>query len=186
MNTLGRRSDGQLGYGGQILWTMGRTALAAGAPPEVDARVAARDDAALEDLLRAQTTGAASRRRGGGADEYGMFDVGSPGGPIEMAEAWMALLSKYHGALLERIRLAAQFLQRSQSGEGNIDLLSTNFNSPPGTGFVVHNMATAAAIAKMYGEQLFRVLLSTLPPNGILPTRPGYFPAIYAALRIQS
>ena len=81
---------------------------------------------------------------------------------IETAAAsWIAPQSKHHGApeVLERIRLAAQFLERSQSAEGNIDLLSTNFNSPPDTGFVVHNVATAAAIAKMYGaEEMLRAL----------------------------
>ena len=59
--------------------------------------------------------------------------------------------------------MASQFLERSQSAEGNIDLLSTNFNSPPDTGFVVHNVATAAALAKMYAaEDILRALRSFL------------------------
>src|ERR1035437_5893610 len=67
----------------QILWTMGGAALAAGAPvtpPEMDARVVARNDAALENLLRAQITDAANARLGGVPDEYGMFHAGSAGG----------------------------------------------------------------------------------------------------------
>ena len=86
----------------------------------------------------------------------------SAGALIETAAAsWIASQSKHHGApeVLERIRHAAQFLERSQSAEGNIDLLSTNFNSPPDTGFVVHNVGTAAALAKMYGaDEMLRAL----------------------------
>jgi hypothetical protein len=149
----------------QILWTLGSAALAAGspaAPPEIDARVVARNDAALENLLRAQITVTANPRLGGVPDEYGMWHAGAAGGLIETAAAsWVTPQSQHRGApeVLERIRLAAQFLERSQSAEGNIDLLTTNFNSPPDTGFVVHNVATAAALAKRYAaEEMLRAL----------------------------
>src|ERR1035441_8833873 len=94
MNTLGRRFDGygvtRGASGGatrrKILWTMGSAALAAGAgapataaPPEVDARVVARHDAALENLLRVQVTDARHARVGGVPDEYGMFHAGAAG-----------------------------------------------------------------------------------------------------------
>jgi hypothetical protein len=77
--------------------------------------------------------------------------------------------SKFHGdkILLERIRLAAAFLECSQSREGNIDLLSTNFNSPPDTGVVVHNVATAAAIGQLYAiDELVRLLRPFLVKAG--------------------
>jgi hypothetical protein len=149
----------------QVLWTLGSAALAAAAPaapPYVDTQVVARNDAALERLLRAQVTDPAHPRFGGVPDEYGMFHAGTAGSLIETAAAsWTAPQSKHHAApeVLERIRHAAAFLERSQSTEGNIDLLSTNFNSPPDTGFVVHNVGTAAALAKMYGaEEMLRAL----------------------------
>ncbi len=145
----------------QVLWGLGSAALAAGAPaaePEVDARVVARNDAALDNLLRAQITDPRNARLGGVPDDYLMYHAGSAGGLIETAAAsWIVPHSKHHGVpeILDRIRLAAQFLERSQTPEGNIDLLSTNFNSPPDTGFVVHNVA----IAKIYGaEEVLRAL----------------------------
>ncbi len=149
----------------QVLWGLGSAALASGAPsapPEVDARVVARNDAALDNLLRAQVTDPRHARLGGVPDDYLMYPAGAAAGLIETAAAsWIAPHSKHRGApeVLQRIRLAAQFLERSQTAEGNIDLLSTNFNSPPDTGFVVHNVATAAAIAKMYGaDEMLRAL----------------------------
>jgi hypothetical protein len=116
--------------------------------------------------LRTQITDSSHPRLGGVPDEYAMFHAGSAGALIEAATAsWIAPRSKHHASseVLERIRLASQFLERSQSAEGNIDLLSTNFNSPPDTGFVVHNVATAAALAKMYAaEDILRALRSFL------------------------
>ena len=147
-----------------VLWTLAGAAGAAAAavPPSVDARVVARNDAAVDRLLRAQVTDPASPHRGGVPDDYLMFAAGSAGGLIETFTASLiSPQSQYRGRpeLVERIRLAAAFLERSQSPEGNIDLLSTNFNSPPDTGFVVHNVGTAAAIAQMYGvEEVVRAL----------------------------
>jgi hypothetical protein len=51
--------------------------------------------------------------------------------------------------LFESMKLGADYLVRSQTEDGNIDLLSTNFNSPPDTAFVVHYVGTAARLAQM-------------------------------------
>jgi hypothetical protein len=155
----------------QALFTLAATgAAAAAAPPSVDPRVVARSDAALDNLLRAQITDPASPRRGAIPDDYLMVSAGGAGGLIETATASLLCpQSKHHAArdLVERIRLAAGFLERSQSPEGNIDLLSTNFNSPPDTGFVVHNGGTAAAIAQMYGAgEVLRALRPFLVKAG--------------------
>jgi hypothetical protein len=146
------------------LLSLTTAAAACAAPavsPEVAPRIVERNDAAAENYLRAQVT-APGPWQGSVPDDYLQHPAGAAGGLIETLTA--ALLypgSKHYGdaALAGRIRLAAGFLERSQSAEGNIDLLSTNFNSPPDTGFVVHNVATAAAIARLYSnDEVLRTL----------------------------
>lgn len=127
---------------------------ATGAPPDVPAAVIGRTDTAVDLYLRTQIT-EPGQWLGSVADEYMQHPVQTSGGVIELMTA--ALIhpgSKHHGEneLVNRIRLAAGYLERNQSAEGFIDLLSTNFNSPPDTGFVVHNVGTAAAIAKLYAN----------------------------------
>ena len=114
----------------------------------------ARNDMAVRAVLPAQVTDLASPYRGSVPDAVGLHSAGSAGSVIEVcASAFVHPQSAFHGntALLDRIRLAAGFLERSQSADGNIDLLSTNFNSPPDTGFVVHGVATAAAVGRRHG-----------------------------------
>jgi hypothetical protein len=123
--------------------------------PTVDKEIVQRNDSSVERLLRAQITDEASQWCGSVPDEFNLHSAGSAGGLIDALTASLECpQSKYHGdrALAQRIGLAARFLERSQSGEGFIDLLSTNFNSPPDTGFLVHNVATAAAVATRYGD----------------------------------
>ena len=118
------------------------------------ARIVQRHDAAVAALLESQISDPASPYRGSVPDQYGLHSAGSAGGAAEAcAAAFVHPQSRFHGdrAILERIRLAAGFLERSQSPQGNIDLLTTNFNSPPDTGFVVHGVATAAAIGRLHG-----------------------------------
>ena len=129
-------------------------------PPPVGALQ--RNDAAVRTLLQAQVTESADTHRGSVADQFGLYSAGAASGVLEaMAASFVHPQSSFHrdGALLERMRLAAGFLERAQSPQGNIDLLTTNFNSPPDTGFVVHNVATAAAIGRRHGaEEIARVL----------------------------
>ena len=138
------------------------TLAAADTPPTLDSAVVERNDRAADNLLRAQITDAASPYLGSVPDEYNIHNAGSAGGLIEtLAASFLCPQSKFHhdSTLLDRLRLAARFLERSQSPEGFIDLLSTNFNSPPDTGFVVHNVATAASIAKRYAnDEILRAL----------------------------
>lgn len=143
--------------------TTRRTAIAAlgvagaalrGQAPEMDREAVERNDAAVERLLRAQIIDTSSSWVGGVPDELNLHAAGAAGGLIDVCTASLVCpQSKFHDdrEVARRIGLAARFLEKSQSPEGFIDLLSTNFNSPPDTGFVVHNVATAAANAQRYG-----------------------------------
>jgi hypothetical protein len=121
-----------------------------------------RNDAAVRRMLDAQITDPASPWRGTMPDGFGMHSAGSAGGIAEvMTASFLHPRSKFHSdpLLVERIRLAAGLMERLQRREGNIDLLITNFNSPPDTGFVVHSVATAAAIGRRHGaEEIARIL----------------------------
>ena len=134
----------------------------AGGTAPAPASVVERNDGAVRTLLQSQISDPASPHRGSVPDQFGLHSAGSASGVAEtLAASFVHPASSFHrdGALLDRIRLAAGFLERAQSPQGNIDLLTTNFNSPPDTGFVVHNVATAAAIGRMHGaEEIARIL----------------------------
>lgn len=140
------------------LGAMGRSAAIAAQTPaggSVVERAVQRNDAAVRTLLGTQITDGASPWLGSVPDHVGLHTAGSAASVAEtLAASFVHPQSTFHddAAVLQRIRLAAGFLERSQSPEGNIDLLSTNFNSPPDTGFVVHGVATAAAVARLHGR----------------------------------
>ncbi|HZT30831.1 MAG TPA: hypothetical protein VFA33_13155 [Bryobacteraceae bacterium] len=136
---------------------------AAGATvPAVDPAIVQRHDAALERLLRLQVTDTASPWRGAYSDDYGLYMPGSASAILETGiSAFLYPRSKHHraGTLVGRLRLAAEYLERAQSPEGDISLPITNFNSPPDTAFVTHGVATAACLARRGGErELFGML----------------------------
>jgi hypothetical protein len=125
-------------------------------PPSVVASAVARNDGDVQRLLESQVTTATSPFRGSVPDAFGLHPAGSASSVVEaMAASFVHPDSRFRHdpVLLERITLAAGFLERAQSPEGNVDLLTTNFNSPPDTGFVVHGVAAAAAIGRMHGAE---------------------------------
>ncbi len=63
------------------------------------------------------------------------------------------------GLLMERIRLAVRYLLAAQTADGNVELVETNFNSPPDTGFVTQVVAATAKNARTYGvPEIFTLL----------------------------
>jgi hypothetical protein len=119
-----------------------------------ETRAVAHNDRAAARLIDAQVADPSDRHSGSVPDEHGLHQAWSASGVIEtLTAAFVHARSRFHAdrAVFERIRLAARFLERSQGPQGNIDLLISNFNSPPDTAFVVHGVAAAAAIARRHG-----------------------------------
>lgn len=111
-----------------------------------------RHDKALQSLLDKQITDPNHRGFGSYPDQWMLYHSGAAANLLEHAvTGYVCSQSRFHlnSTLIQRIRWAVDFLIRNQSPEGNIDLLTTNFNSPPDTGFVVHHAATAAKLALM-------------------------------------
>ncbi len=118
--------------------------------------VVEHNDAAVRRLLAGQIVDSGAPGCGCVPDAFGLHTAGSASGIVEtLAASFVHPRSAFHrdAALLERIALATGFLERAQGPQGNIDLLTTNFNSPPDTGFVVHIVATAAAIGRRHGAE---------------------------------
>ncbi len=66
------------------------------------------------------------------------------------------------GVLLKKIESAVQYLLNVQHSDGTIDLLSTNFHSPPDTAFSVDKLAPAYSFLKMSQTKGSEAALSSL------------------------
>ncbi len=154
---MNRREALALGLASAASMTLsGRRAAGDTAPSGAGADIVRAHDDALERRLGAQVLDPQSKWRGAFPDEWGLHHCTAASAFLKnAAAAYYHPQSKHHrdGTLQDRMKLAAEFLTRIQNAEGNIDLLSTNFNSPPDTGFVVHSVATAAKLARMNGDE---------------------------------
>lgn len=119
-------------------------------------------DERLKRMLEVQVADPASRWCGGIPDSCGIHYCHTAAAFLrDAAAAYFHPQSAFHAdkEVFARIGLAAGFLARCQNGEGHVDLFSTNFNSTPDTGFVVHSVATAATLAKMHHNKPVLALL---------------------------
>ena len=136
----------------------------------VSAALAAVHDERLRGRMGLQILDADSRWFGGVPDGHGLHTAHSVANLLfDCAGAYFQPLSAYHNSpeILERVKLAAAFLERAQTDDGNIDLVSTNFNSPPDTAFVVHKVATAARLAQLHdNDEVLRLLRTFLRRAG--------------------
>ncbi len=153
------------------------TPAAAALPPGIDPALVRRNDEAVASYLQTQNMAPNSRHFGGVPDSTELWGAGGASGlTATLAAAFVHPDSKHHRSpeLLRRVQAAGKFLESCQSPDGNIDLLSTNFNSPPDTGFIVHNVATAASVArKQNAPEIEKALEPFLKKAGAGMTKGG-------------
>ncbi|MPY90169.1 MAG: hypothetical protein GEU99_19875 [Luteitalea sp.] len=124
--------------------------------PTLATEIVRGHDAGVEELLERQVTDPESPWRGASPDEFGLYWPHSAAGVLDaFTAALLTPASKFYksNVLAERMRLAAGFLGREQSEQGYVTLPTANVNSPPDTGFVVRNVATATLLARRHGER---------------------------------
>jgi hypothetical protein len=131
-------------------------ALRAQSPNPDWTAIARRNDEAVATYLEKQITDPANPWRGSLPDTFELNNPGSASGIfVRMMAAYVHAQSRYRrdAELVRRMHLACEHLRRLQTPDGNIDLLITNFNSPPDTAFVVLNAALGAKLARDNGER---------------------------------
>ncbi len=123
--------------------------------PSVSPEIVAQNDAAVESYMERQNRDPDSRWRGSIPDATGLHQAGSASGIlIRGVASYFHPDSRFHKdpRLRRTIQAAADHLRRVQTPDGNFDLLTTNFNSPPDTSFIMLNLGTAASLARKHGD----------------------------------
>jgi hypothetical protein len=146
----------------RFLQGTGAAALATGAG-------AAARDIYLELIQPAEQAAEKSLARqqpdGGLADDYEIPSPGATAGFLStLAAVYAAPESRFRrdAELLRRMERAAENLIRVQRPDGTIDLPSTNFGSPPDTGFVLEPVCAVAAVLRKCGYEETRKLEASL------------------------
>lgn len=136
-----------------------RAASASAGSAPLLARLVADNDAALPgQLARQQPSGAV-------ADAYGIPNVHDTARLIAaLVCARHAAGSRHHGdaALLDPLARAAAALVAAQHDDGTIDLVATNFHSPPDTAFVVETIGPVASLLRRAADPAEAAVLASL------------------------
>ncbi len=134
-------------------------------------------DKEVDRVLRNQNTDPASRWRGLFTNEVGIHSPFSGGVILEaLTPAFLQPRSKHFqsNTLPERIRLAVEAMARHQTPDGTWHLPTRNFNSPPDTGFIIRDLASAAVLLKRSGKMdLFGAMEPVLRKAGSGLTKGG-------------
>ncbi len=137
---------------------------------EVLAQAVRNNDAGVEYYLKAQTTDPKHRWFGGFPDAYGLHHGGTVMACFDvLATSFLHPRSKHYQSktVWECMQRAGTFLNNHTSPDGNVHLLSTNFNSTPDTAFGARGMACAARVSQILpNREVFEFLRPHLERAG--------------------
>jgi len=117
-------------------------------PRDLEAIALTRSNREVADSIKDQIVDPQSRWCGGIPSPRGVSEAVFSGIFLNsLTSAFLHPRSKYYknNLLVERMKLVIGFLERYQSPMGLINLHTTNFSSPPDTGFAVHGTAAGPA-----------------------------------------
>jgi hypothetical protein len=120
-------------------------------PPGVVARLVAQNDAAIPGLLARQRRDPGAPSHGGIPEPNGLYFPGTTAAFVrDLAAAFCAPHGRHARSprLLSAMADATAYLLRVQHADGTIDLPTTNFHSPPDTGFALEWLCAAAALLR--------------------------------------
>ena len=112
-----------------------------------------RNDENISKILRSQQMKTDSPFFGGFANQHGIYNVGYAAGYAKrMLAGLISPKSAYFRSkeVETRLNLAIDFVRRMQHEDGTIDLVITNFHSPPDTAFIVVPIAQALSCIRRH------------------------------------
>lgn len=121
----------------------------------------------VPEIIARQERAAGHRWRGGVPNEHGIHTVGNTSGLISaLTCAAVAPGSRYAGPagaeLIEPLKLGIEYLLKAQHADGTIDLITTNFHSPPDLAFVMEVVCPACALLRGSGVPALVALAESL------------------------
>lgn len=134
-------------------------------------------DRAVDANINRQIVDKAHKYYGSAASDDGLYYGATPAQLIDGFLTAIVLPQSRHfksTVVAERMEIASQAFGRLQTKDGNWNLPTTNFNSPPDTGFILQGMAVTLMNARQYGfPDLERWLLPAVERAGDALVRGG-------------
>lgn len=136
-----------------------------GSYPELVEYLLKLNDERVPKVMEQQNIRSESEHFGGVSDSWKIHTPGTTGALIKiLAISYSQSGSGFYldDSLIKPMKIAAEYLLKVQHENGTIDLLSTNFCSPPDTGFVVEPLCASYKLLKRTGSQAVRIILELL------------------------